>query len=237
MMKKNIGFTLGEILIALSVIGVVATLVLPSLVNGQKAATAQAQFNTAYSLLTKAVADMDADNISVKPESYGSQTLYRTMKPYLKVTVDCGDWNTQTKNTSVCISRRSADTTSNDDSYRIFNKRSNVKAYTARFDDGAFVLNNGMMFAFENPGGVGSFRWITIDINGKNKLPNRWGWDLFTFELIDGDVLPLGAPGTSRADTVEEYCNPNTTGIENGSTCGFYAATNQDYFLDLYNGH
>lgn len=46
MMKKSFGFTLGEILIALSVIGVVASLVIPQLVNGHKAGEAQAQFNT-----------------------------------------------------------------------------------------------------------------------------------------------------------------------------------------------
>ena len=40
MMKKSFGFTLGEILIALSVIGVVASLVIPQLVNGHKAGVA-----------------------------------------------------------------------------------------------------------------------------------------------------------------------------------------------------
>ena len=83
MNMKKFGFTLGEILIALAVIGVVAGLVLPQLVTGQKAAQARAQFNTAYSLLAKSIADMDADNVSVDPASYGApQALYKILKEY-----------------------------------------------------------------------------------------------------------------------------------------------------------
>ena len=50
MIKKFLAFTLGEILIALTVIGVVSVLVMPQLVLGQKAAKAKAQFNTAYAM-------------------------------------------------------------------------------------------------------------------------------------------------------------------------------------------
>ncbi len=235
---KKFGFTLGEILIALAVIGVVAALVLPQLVTGQKAAEAKASFNTAYSLLAKSIADMDADNVSVDPASYNeSQSLYRALKQYHRVTIDCGDYSAASKNVSVCIGYSGAAASDVRDNYYIYNKNKNTKALMNRFDDGAFVINNGMMFAFENPG-IG-YKWISIDINGKNKLPNRWGWDLFTFELVRGDVLPLGAPGTSApySTNPRTYCNPNGEGNENGATCGYFAATNEDYFKELYTGH
>lgn len=235
---KKFGFTLGEILIALGVIGVVAGLVLPQLITGQKAAEAKAQFDTAYSLLAKSIADMDADNVSVDPASYNtSQSLYKILKQYHRVTIDCGDYNAASKNDSVCIAQSGANANDSKDNYYIYNKNSNTKAYMSRFDDGAFVINNGMMFAFENPNN--GYKWVSIDINGKNKLPNRWGWDLFTFELVKGDILPLGAPGTTAAysNNPRSHCNPDDTGNENGATCAYFAATNEDYFKELYLGH
>ena len=145
MLKKIKGFTLGEILIALSVVGVVAALVLPNLISGNKAATAKAQFSTAYSLLTKSIADMDADNVSIKPASYSvSNSFYPVIKRYHRVTTDCGSFSSK-KNESVCIVYGSQDTSGTKDDYRTFNNKS--KIHINRFDDGAFVINNGMLFA------------------------------------------------------------------------------------------
>lgn len=244
MIKKFKAFTLGEILIAMSVIGVVATLVLPQLVNGQKAAQGRAQFDTAYSLLAKSIADMDADNVSILPTSYTtSQSLYRAVKNYHRVTIDCGDYSSANKNTSVCIGYSGGNTNDQFDNYYTYNKTSKTKAYMNLFDDGAFVINNGMLIAFENPGGVSGGKpnpmYISVDINGKNKLPNKYGWDLFTFELTDKGLLPLGAEGTNAAysNNPEAYCNPNGNGNKNGATCSYYALTDKDYFVKLYNGH
>ena len=96
-------------------------------------------------------------------------------------------------------------------------------------DDGAFVINNGMLFVIENPANNPNGLLVSIDINGKNNRPNKWGWDLFTFEIVKGDVLPVGAPAT--------YCDANSNSDLNGMTCGYYASTDQDYFKKLYNGH
>lgn len=95
-----------------------------------------------------------------------------------------------------------------------------------------------MLVAFENP--ANGYVWISVDINGKNKMPNRWGWDLFTFELTNDGLLPLGAPGTTAtySNKPEDYCNINqNTKNENGATCSYFAITNQDYFKELYKGH
>lgn len=239
MMKKSFGFTLGEILIALSVIGVVASLVIPQLVNGHKAGEAQAQFNTAYSLIAKAITDMDADNISIKPASYSAgQALYPKFKQYSRVAIDCGDYTAESKNASVCINQSAQSANDEKDNYYAYSKASNTKANISRFDDGAFVLNNGMLVAFENP--ANGYVWISVDINGKNKMPNRWGWDLFTFELTNDGLLPLGAPGTTATYSADPnvYCNiDQNTSNENGATCSYFAITNQDYFKELYKGH
>jgi prepilin-type N-terminal cleavage/methylation domain-containing protein len=235
-MKKFLGFTLSEVLIALAVIGIVASLVLPSLIAGQKATEAKAQFQTAYSILAKNFSDMDTDNVSILPSSYtASNTLYLKLMQYNKVVVNCGSYTAATKNDAVCISRSQKNTTSEGDNYTTFNGNT---INMSRFDDGAFVINNGMLFAVENPGKDG-YLWVSIDINGKNKKPNRWGWDLFTFELTKDGILPLGAPDTTALYSAkpETYCSSSETGNENGATCAYFAATRDDYFKKLYNGH
>lgn len=233
MIKKSLAFTLGEILIAMSVIGVVAVMVMPQLVLGQKAAQAQAQFNTAYSILAKSIADMDADEVSSDPKNYMTAgSFYPVIKQYNKITIDCGVYNAT--NDSVCIS-----TTNRDQVSDYLNRKGNTKMDPQFLDDGAFVLNNGMLFAVENPQNHPYGLLVLIDINGKNKRPNRLGFDLFAFEILNGDILPLGAPGTTAkwSDDPDKYCNKNDGSNLNGMTCAFFAATDQEYFHKLFNGH
>lgn len=240
MIKKIAGFTLGEVLIALTVIGVVAVLVMPQLVLGQKAAKAKAQFDTGYSLVAKAIADMDSDDISTDPSKYPTRTFYPKFKEYNRFTVDCGVNNTS-PNTSVCPSTTD-----------YVNITGTTKISKDLLDDGALVLNNGMLMAVENCVGCSGYGpdhnlWVVVDINGKNNRPNRLGHDLFVLQILNGEVLPLGAPGTDALFSAkpEDYCcissiNKNCTvksAAMNGYTCAFYAASDEEYFKKIYNGH
>ena len=210
MMKKSFGFTLGEVLIALGVIGVVAALVIPQLVNGHKAGTARAQFDTAYSMLSKTIVEMEADDVPVDPANYKTAgSFYSKFKEYNKVTIDCGKYNST--NSSVCISTSSR---ADDKSYK--NHIGNTLSEGSEknlLDDGAFVLNNGMLVMIENPNNNPNGLLISVDINGKNKNPNMWGYDLFTFELVKGgQLLPVGAPGTGvKSDgTIRAWSDPTS---------------------------
>ena len=243
MMKKSLAFTLGEVLIALGVIGVVASLVLPLLINGQKAGEARARFDTAYSILTKTIADMDADNISVEPASYATAgSFYTELKKHFKIAIDCGKYSAT--NDSVCFSTTN---TSAQSTYRRMSGTEMTALEKSMWDDGGVVLNNGMLVAVENPANYVYGLLIMVDINGKNKNPNKLGYDLFAFELTKGGVLlPLGAPGTGQRTSslalwgnkkAEEYCKKGANHQFNGMTCAYLAATDRDYFQKLYNGH
>lgn len=63
---------------------------MPQLVASSKAGKAKAQFNTAYTLMAKAITDMDADDVSIDPNKYPTRTFYDKIKPYNKIGVDCG---------------------------------------------------------------------------------------------------------------------------------------------------
>jgi len=243
MIKKSLAFTLGEILIALTVIGVVAVLVMPQVLVGQKAAKAKAQFDTAYSLLSKAIADMDADDVSIDPKDYKvAGSFYPKFKEYNKITIDCGVY--AATNDSVCFSTTNA---AAEQTYSNHAKGFH-KMNTLILDDGGFVLNNGMLVIVENPQNHPYGLLITVDLNGKKKLPNKWGYDVFTFEVVDGDLYPVGAPGTGQdttaktlwgkdAASVKKYCSNDNTDSLNGMTCSFFAATNENYFYEVFSGH
>lgn len=244
-MKKFLAFTLGEILIALSVIGVVAVLVMPSVVIGQKAAKAKAQFNTAYAQIAKAVQEMDANGTSTDPNKYKTAgSFYPELKKYMKVTNDCGK-NSEVINSKICVSSNSTDF-----NYKSRSGQNNLSQ--SLVNNGAFVTSNGMLIMIDNQDDNPDGLLITVDINGKSNRPNTYGIDVFTFEVIkDGEVLPLGAPGTTKkwSERPASNCQSvelspdgsdgtgNNTTSTNGATCAFYAATNQNYFKSIYKGH
>ena len=252
-MKKFLGFTLGEILIALGVIGVVATLTIPQLVNGRKASEAKARFNTAYNMISKAFDDMENAGACVLPACYTTkESFYPVYKQFFRVSVDCGDYYTTTKNDSVCISRRNNSSDNGKDIYKTIDGSNEVN-YNL-LDDGSFVLNNGMLIMLENWSTTNGNVLITVDTNGKQKQPNRLGYDVFTFQLTNQGVFPYGAPQTTlkidHLDTNgknpnnagtdnDEFCNPNSNakGRLNGITCAYRAVTDPDYFNKIYRNH
>lgn len=224
MMKKFFAFTLGEILIALGVIGVVASLTLPMLINGKKASEAHAQFTTAYADISKAISEMETDNRPVDPINYSAErSFYPVFKEYFKTTVD-KEYSTEGK------------------PYRYLDGTDLSEESMAYMDDGHFVINNGMDIFIENPENNPNGLLVFVDINGNDKLPNRMGFDVFGFELVkDRNFLPLGAPGTNEewSEDPASQCNipdddaPSGTGY----TCSFYALSNSDYFRNVYKGH
>lgn len=250
-MKKSFAFTLGEILIAVGVIGVIASLTIPQMLGGKKAAEASARFSTAYSLIAKSIDDMENAGVSVRTESYKeTNTFYDAFKRFHKVAVSCGNfYNTETKNSTVCINKRKNEDNSKLDRYLTTDGKHQMDV--SLLDDGAFVLQNGMLIMIENSTVAEGNVLISVDINGKDKLPNRWGFDVFTFQLTNQGILPYGAPETTvkvagkkvKDRTVgtpdDNYCSLNRdVGKElNGITCAYHAVSDPEYFRRIYKNH
>ena len=73
--------------------------------------------------------------------------------------------------------------------------------------------------------------YISVDVNGYLKNPNRLGRDLFIFELDSkGRLLPMGAPGTKYYSETEEYCSATSSNNMNGAGCTYKALTDKSYF-------
>lgn len=213
-MKK--AFTLAEVLITLGIIGVVAALTIPTLVNNYRKKQFETGLKKEYSVLLQALDMYKQDNETPLKKEDTDQShgeFKNKIKPYLKILVDCGDEQAG-KYEAKCVQN----------GYYTQDKKYTYKTYSGNianedlFDDGQIILNDGSHLLFENVGNRGAV-FVSIDVNGYNKLPNKWGEDVFTFQLMnDGKLLPMGAEGTIYADE-DTFCSKTSSNRFNGIAC------------------
>ena len=175
--KRKTAFTLAEVLITLGIIGVVAALTLPSVINNTQKKEIQEGLKKAYSTLQQALL-MYQNDTGETPTRQSFITKAGSLKtslfPYFTGGYDCGNGSEET----ACIKLINSVT---NNPYRNFSNNAQVNAIY--FDDGQFILSDGMMYFFENnDNGDSAVTFIHVDVNGIKKRPNQWGRDLFTFE-------------------------------------------------------
>ena len=217
--SRKIAFTLAEVLIILGIVGVVASLTIGSVVNNIQKKELQTQFLKTTSQLQQAVKSMEANGESIDPRSYkywDKGLFYNTFANYIKHIKTCkGNTNVQ----HPCY---------NKDKDVYYTPNGNTLSY-ALLDDGQIVLPDGTLLLFENEShGTSSFKvYIFADLNGINKKPNKLGYDLFAYQLINNQLLPMGSEGTDYVG--EQYCSKNSYGM----SCTQKALEDKDYFKNL----
>lgn len=223
---KKIGFTLAEVLITLGIIGVVAAITLPLLTNGNKNLALQSQLKKGYSEIEQALNMYYAENgEKVKLGDFACREFKDIIMPYFKNAQDCGLYG---KNKNACL-EIFIDGREDDVAYRNYNNTNYAKR--AYIDDGQFLLFDGSLILLENC----SELYISIDINGYNKKPNRLGQDLFMFQITsDGKLLPMGAKGTDYYSEDDLYCSKTSTLNMNGAGCTYKALSEDDYFKNMH---
>jgi len=188
----------------------------------------EAALKRSYSVIGQALDMYQAQNGErLKPDDLGLHELKPILMKYLNTVKDCGfgfrdadkacipNYNNAEKNSKV---------------YKTFNAKSEI--YLGLFDDGQFVLNDGSLVLIEN-GGAGNV-YISVDVNGYNKKPNRLGQDLFMFNIDSkGTLLPVGVKGTTYYSATDAYCSSSSTERLNGAGCTYKALTEKDFFNHL----
>ena len=201
---KKSAFTLAEVLITLGIIGVVAALTLPSLIQRNIEKQRVAQLKKAYSELSQAYNLAIAENGS--PTEWGMGGMYEekshyimadNMRKFLKLSVDCVDMTAEQTRVNC-----GHDNLYSDNPYR-YNKDTrrlvvlsdgtlvNIRTYTG--------LCNFQFGAIKNVCGV-----ISVDLNGATP-PNRNGEDMFDIFITRDNLVPEGIDGASHA--FEIACN------------------------------
>nr|QGT49667.1 hypothetical protein Melaina855_0540 [uncultured Candidatus Melainabacteria bacterium] len=128
---------------------------------------------------------------------FSSNQYYKTFLNYLPGATDCG-----TSYSKKCV---------------------NLSDYVATgyLDDGQIMLADGTIMLFEREG------WITVDINGNKNPPNKYGVDVFLFQIVDSEIKTMGDKGTRYPS--EEYCSPKAGGGQRFG-CAHKAKTDSEYF-------
>ena len=211
-MKK--AFTLAEVLITLTILGVIAALTIPNLMKNWEDQHTVSAVKEAYSILNNAIKMAVLENGPVEEWDWPDKTtdsianqnanyIIDVLKPYLKFSKICysatGCMGADYKNLKGV------------GGWGFWADGSNVY--------GKAVLENGMAVSFANIGygpNATKTNWkITVDINGK-KGPNRYGYDVFNFLYYSNKLNGGYGFGTTR------FCNLNSSEVCNGSSCSYW---------------
>lgn len=227
--QKVVAFTLAEVLITLGIIGVIAAMTIPTLINKSDEQAHRSALKKAYSAMQQAIAKMNTDNggvFSVATGGYNvsSLDLVNQLKQYVSYTKQGlpSDLFPQTRDYG-----GGATTFINGGAIGSFGQ--------------ALILNDGSVWAFLSGGdcngtaavdlSMGTLThvcsFIFVDVNGNSK-PNQFGHDVFAFALVDPNantnykVVPLGSPGDGFT-----CANPISSYLDSTYGCTYPMLMNQ----------
>ncbi len=183
------GFTLAEVLITLGIIGVVAAMTMPVLINKYQEQVTVNKVKKFYSMINQALLMSIKDNGYVDEWQYSNVTEFADyLKPYLKIIKDCG-----TEPKSGCISEDVYKGIKGNDYYAYDLDENGIYYKIALADGSTFWLKNDNADNTCNHGGGGWTDGVCMglwyDTNGKQG-PNTYGKDLFKFHIMKSSVLP-----------------------------------------------
>ena len=176
---RRAAFTLAEVLITLGIIGVVAALTLPTLIQNHQKQVYVTQLKKAYSTLGNAFNKMavDEDVVDWKQTNCGSSLSTATCMEALTKQMNI----VKKKDNSSCST-----------------------AWSGDFCDEAFLTNDGTLFLFP----CANVAQLLVDVNGAQKSPNKYGRDRFAFyiDYEHNKIIPYGTEEMVYTyDTVPEW--------------------------------
>ena len=226
---KSYAFTLAEVLITLAVIGVVAALTMPTLIQKyQEKATiaklrkvnttlnqayqlAQIEYGSVNSWFTKVSINNDTSGVNLENQ----KLFYEKIAKYMKTTSVCYD------DEEGCPKYNTVFTLSG--TKRDVSWRKNVQ-----LADGTFIMTFWVSRINCNANSnCGDF---AVDING-DKGPNTMGKDVFNFIVSQTAIYPNGAPALADAVEVKfpKHCDRKTDAdFRNGYTCAAWVVYNEN---------
>jgi len=210
--KTNQGFTLAEVLVTLAIIGVVAALTIPSLIQKTQKQQYVTQLKKTYAVLSQAIQIYESQNdcegnLSFCPAFAGhggapdDAFALNSFAPYLNIIKNCGAAagcvyaGMKTLHGDIYVATADFDNYYNgnqlgkgilaDGSIIIIDDLNDNADPVCSRDYGDNALDNAVCAT------------IRIDVNGK-KLPNQVGRDVFTFWVTKTGIYPMGINNDNR---------------------------------------
>lgn len=230
------GFTLAEVLITLAVIGVVAALTLPTLVENHREKATVSKLKKSYSTINQAYVralyehgDLwdwgfagDSSTSSIDPETgerkYDTQTIANS-KLFLDTITE------HMSNVTKCYQPLCDISYYNQKTLAGVERAKGAALNIVDLPDGTSLLGGWIVLSTCKNGSCGDFG---VDINGSKKLPNTIGIDLFFFNIRGNKLVPYG----NTAETIMKFplfCNTeNRTSGNNGQGCAAWVIFNEN---------
>lgn len=209
MKKKKLrlfGFTLAEVLIVVGIIGIVASLTIPNLIQNQKQKTIVVSLKKAYTTISQAY--LLAVNDNGTPDTWnlvglkdpgGAENMLNVLATYFKNSKNCGRNPDCMPDVTYKYLNNTTDSNSN------FNQRTDLAK--AKLVDGSLLF-----VMVQDPacgatyGPTQSLKsvcgFVYFDVNGY-KTPNKRGEDVFGFYITKYGIIPYG--------TVDDTLQPFST--------------------------
>ncbi|MBP7212304.1 type II secretion system protein [bacterium] len=219
-------FTLAEVLITLGIIGVVAALTIPTLMQKTEERETVSKLKKVYSTLQNAYsrAINDEGELSdwgtITDTAASSDLVLQKFVPYLNVLKNCGTTDFSCFYTGTYSTFKGSSFSGSNAQYNIIGTISEVSR---------ILLSDGTSVAFDVWNGQAFVGVFIVDINGKKK-PNSIGRDTFIFEVFNnGKILPAGYP--NDPSTSKFTCSYDDTSVRNGQGCAAWVLQyeNMDY--------
>ena len=187
---KKLGFTLAEVMIALSLIGVIASLTIPTFVSETKNKANANKLATTVSAIENAFTSMIANEgvQDLSETAFAGSPTAGNLSNYLKISGSSGNYVNLYNN--------------NNKPFKDLSGSSNTLSWTDSFKmkNGAYIIYSSNSVDIDSAnvtswGGTitNSIGRIIIDVNGSLK-PNIWGRDAFYFRIgNDGLLYPAGS--------------------------------------------
>lgn len=217
--KQNIinrvsgAFTLAEVLITLTIIGIIAAITIPILQENIQNNQFKQAAKEAFSKSSQVVQQMRQEE-GGSLSNYINDSNYSFKNDFIKhfkTIKDCG--------LQACV-RQEVESSS-------YKTLTGEKANTTLGGEGQFVTVDGMFYNIQNGLSWAGAIMIIVDVNGYEKLPNTYGKDVFFFEIVNDNLLPMGAQNTDF--NAPYYCRKTADNEYQGAACMYYVMQGKDY--------
>lgn len=188
---KKIGFTLAEVLITLGIIGVVAALTIPNLLNQTNDTELKTAWKKAYSELNQAYQQLIIDNggvdFSGQCANLDNECLRDLFRSKLKTIRTCDE---DAIAECMALDAKFGDGTTTAESLGINNEWPAI-VVSSSYAIKVRAHQQDCSYGFPRECG-----WMQVDVNGRKK-PNIAGKDIFFLGLAKTKLVPMGAMGDS----------------------------------------
>lgn len=212
-------FTLAEVLITLGIIGVVAAMTLPTLIQKQNDRANITRLKKVYSSLSQAYLFAKEEHGSseiwdiVDANLTSTRTIFSYFEPYFRIVKKCD-------NTAGCWSN-STKSLSGQTAYASDTNKIGQHFYGFILEDGTYMsldlcLTQHTFFGLPYNSNEMDIPFVLffVDVNG-NKNPNTVGKDVFGFAVGKEKIIPFGAGNNSAT------CNHSVNNNRAGYDCAY----------------